>query len=445
MFQAWATRRLAGVSYVSDLRIVLRGRDFRRLFGTRLVSQFSDGIFQLAVAGYAFFSPEKQTSVADVAAAFAVLLLPYSIVGPFAGVFIDRWSRRQILVIGPLVRAALLLLAAVVVAVQAPDWMFYAVAFGVLGVNRFFLAALGASLPHVVPKDTLMIANAVTPTSGTVVTFVGAGVGFGLRWLFGPEHFGTAGILLISGVIFATSSMIARQMSRELLGPTFDPERPQARDAVRNVVSGLVDGVRYVAHRRGPAAALGSMAAHRVLYGMSLGMVLMLYRYYFTTDAEVGLMALSGVVATSGLGYFAAAFLTPWATQHFRIETWIPITLALCGALEFVLCVPFQQWGFLVTGFVTGVLGQSGKICTDVVVQSGVADAYRGRVFSIYDLLFNGMMVVGVSLSALLLPADGRSIFVLTMITVLYFVAAGAYRLAVLQVVRQATPVTAQP
>ncbi len=369
--------------------------------------------------------PEKQTSVADVAAAFAVLLLPYSIVGPFAGVFIDRWSRRQILVIAPLIRAALLLLSALVVVVQAPDWLFYATAFGVLGVNRFFLSALGASLPHVVPKDTLMIANAVTPTSGTVVTFVGAGLGFLMRWILGPDHIGTAVILLTSGVIFASSAMVARKMSRELLGPSFDPERPQARDAVRNVLSGLVDGVRYVAHRRGPAAALGSMAAHRVLYGMSLGMVLMLYRYYFTTDAEVGLMALSGVVATSGLGYFAAAFLTPWATQHFRIETWIPITLALCGLLEFLLCVPFQQWGFLITGFVTGVLGQSGKICTDVVVQSGVADAYRGRVFSIYDLLFNGMMVVGVTLSALLLPPDGRSIFVLILITVLYFVAAG--------------------
>ena len=83
------------MSFVSDLRVVLRGRDFRRLFGTRLVSQFSDGIFQFAVYGYAFFTPEKQTSAAEAAAAFAVLLLPYSILGPFVGVFIDRWPRRR--------------------------------------------------------------------------------------------------------------------------------------------------------------------------------------------------------------------------------------------------------------------------------------------------------------------------------------------------------------
>ncbi|GAA0971096.1 MFS transporter [Acrocarpospora macrocephala] len=425
------------MSYLSDLRVVLQGRDFRRLFGTRLVSQSSDGIFQVAVAGYAFFSPEKQTSVADVAAAFAVLLLPYSIVGPFAGVFIDRWSRRQILVIGPLVRGVFLFGAAAAVAAHAPDWVFYAAAFGVLGVNRFFLAALGASLPHVVPADRLMMANAVTPTSGTVVTFIGAGVGFLLQRAFGTGHGGTAGILVISGVIFGSSSLIAATMKRDLLGPAYDPDRPQTKEALRNVVTGLRDGARHVLHRRGPSSALGSMAAHRLLYGMSMGLVLLLYRYYFSDNPVAGLEQISGVVATSGVGYFAAALITPWATQRFRIETWIPMMLVAAGALEFVLCVPFWEPGFLVAGFVLGITGQSIKICTDTVVQRDIEDAYLGRIFSIYDFLFNGMFVVGVSIAALLLPPNGRSVGVLALICVLYGVSALTYR----AVARQ--PVTA--
>ena len=211
------------MSFVSDLRVVLEGRDFRRLFGTRLVSQFSDGIFQFAVAGFAFFSPEKSTSAVEIAAGLAVLLLPYSILGPFVGVFIDRWSRRQILVIAPLVRGVLLLAAAALVAADAPDAVFYAAALGVLGVNRFFLAALGASLPHVVPADRLMVANAVTPTSGTVMTFVGVGVGYLLRTIFGSDHRGTAVLLVASGLIFGLSALIARTMDRELLGPAYDP------------------------------------------------------------------------------------------------------------------------------------------------------------------------------------------------------------------------------
>ena len=86
------------MSYASDLRLVLKGRDFRWLFATRLVSALADGVFQVGVAGYVLFSPEQEATAAEAAATAAVLLLPYSVLGPFAGVFIDRWRRRQILV-----------------------------------------------------------------------------------------------------------------------------------------------------------------------------------------------------------------------------------------------------------------------------------------------------------------------------------------------------------
>ena len=64
------------MTFLADLRQVLRSRDFRRLFGTRLLAQTSDGIFQVALASYVFFSPERQPSASAVAAASAALLLP---------------------------------------------------------------------------------------------------------------------------------------------------------------------------------------------------------------------------------------------------------------------------------------------------------------------------------------------------------------------------------
>ncbi|MFD8528987.1 MFS transporter [Streptosporangium canum] len=416
------------MSFVSDLRVVLEGRDFRRLFGTRLVSQFSDGIFQFAVAGFAFFSPEKSTSAVGIAAGLAVLLLPYSILGPFAGVFIDRWSRRQILVIAPLVRGALLLLAAALVAAGAPDALFYTAALAVLGVNRFFLAALGASLPHVVPADRLMVANAVTPTSGTVLTFVGVGAGYLLRMIFGSDHRGTAVLLVASGLVFGLSALIARTMGRELLGPAYDPDRPQARAAVRHVLSGLADGARHLARHRAAAAAMGAMATHRFVYGMCTAMLVLLSRYYFAENAEDALNAVSIVVATSGVGYALAILVTPWATERFGIERWVQAMLAGAGVLTFALCAPFQQWGFAAGGFVLGIAGQSIKICADTSVQRDVEDAYLGRAFSIYDMLFNGTYVLAAALAAALLPADGRSLPVLGIITAGYLGGAALYR-----------------
>src|SRR5215207_10337206 len=103
--------RLRGVGlaggFVTDLRTVLRGRGFRRLFAIRVCGQVGDGVFQVAMASYVFFSPERHATAPAAAQAFAVLLLPYSLVGPFAGVVLDRWRRRQVLLIANLVRAAL--------------------------------------------------------------------------------------------------------------------------------------------------------------------------------------------------------------------------------------------------------------------------------------------------------------------------------------------------
>lgn len=427
------------MSFVADLRVVLQGRDFRRLFGTRLVSQFSDGIFQFGVTGFAFFSPESQTTALEVAAGLAVLLLPYSILGPFVGVFIDRWSRRQILVVAPLVRGGLLLVAAALVAADVPDPLFYAAALCVLGVNRFFLAALGASLPHVVPHDRLMAANAVTPTCGTVITFVGAGVGFLLREVFGGDDSGSALLLVTSGVVFGTSALIARTMERSLLGPAHDPARPQTGEALRNVVVGLIDGARHLGRRRMAAATMGAMAAHRFLYGMATALGIILYRYYFTDgDPDAALRGISLVVATSGAGYFLAVIITPYATERFTIGRWVPIALASAGVLSAVLVLPFQSWGLPAAGFVLGVAGQSVKICADTTVQRDVEDAYLGRAFSLYDMLFNGMYVLAAALSAAILPPDGKSYLAVAIIGIGYLAAAPAY----LAITRSRRPVS---
>ncbi|GIH71210.1 MFS transporter [Sphaerimonospora thailandensis] len=420
------------MSFVSDLRVLLEGRDFRRLFGTRLVSQFSDGIFQFAVAGYAFFSPEKQATAAEMAVAMAVLFLPYSVFGPFVGVLIDRWSRRQILVVAPLVRGTLLLLTAGLVALSVPDEAFYGAALAVLAVNRFFLAALGASLPHVVPPERLIMANAITPTSGTVLTAVGMGVAFLLRLIFGSGHGGTAALLVISGLSFGLSAIIAATMERSLLGPAYDAARPPAGEAVRIVLRGLADGARHVVRRRRAAATLGAMATYRLLFGMSLAMAVMLYRYYFTTDdVDAALKGITLVGAATGVGFFLAMPVTPWATDRFRIETWVPAMLTACAVVEFALFATFHEWAFIVAGLLLGVAGQSVKICADTVVQRDVDDAFLGRIFSIYDMLFNVTTVMGAALAAAMLPPDGRSYLALGVISVCYLLGALTYRLIV--------------
>ena len=138
-----------------------------------MAGQFGDGVFQASLAGAVLFNPERQAHPADLAAGFAVVLLPYSFIGPFAGVLLDRWSRQRTLLIANIVRAVLVAGVAVEVMLGISGIGFYASALVVISVNRFVLAALSAGLPHVVDAPTLVGANALSTTSGGIAATIG--------------------------------------------------------------------------------------------------------------------------------------------------------------------------------------------------------------------------------------------------------------------------------
>jgi MFS family permease len=172
-------------SFGSELRAVLSERNFRWLFATRLVSQFGDGVFTAGLGTYVFFDRTSFPNPEAGAAAFAVLYLPYSLIGPFAGVFIDRWSRRQILVWSAILRAGFVVLTAAVVLSGTLGLPLYLSALAVLGVDRFFLSSLSAALPHTVSEDKLVMANAVSPTIGGLLAAAGGIAGLGARLAVG--------------------------------------------------------------------------------------------------------------------------------------------------------------------------------------------------------------------------------------------------------------------
>ncbi len=419
-----------------ELRAILAGRDFRRLYATRLISQTTDGVFQAALAGYVFFSPEQQTSPAKAATAFAVLLLPYSLVGPFAGVFIDRWSRRQILVIAPLIRAICVAAIALLLLGRDDGAGFYLAALLVLGVNRFFLSALSAALPHVVARENLVLANTISVTSGTVVAFAGAGVAYVLRLVFGGGHSGTALILFCCGAAYILTSAAATTMARDRLGPALEQALPQTRQALGNVVRGLADGARYIGTHSRAALALGAISLHRFLYGIVLIMAGLLYRNTFATSAGTGLGRFALFLTVSGAGFLLGAVLTPPVVRRYGKDAWVTGLLAAAAVLVVVAGLPFRDLPFLVLGFALGVVSQGVKLCVDTIVQETVEDAYRGRVFSVYDMLFNATFVAAAAAAAVSLPQSGRSYAVLVAVAGVYVIAAIGYRAAAAVIAR---------
>jgi MFS family permease len=436
------------------LRGVLAGRDFRRLFATRLVSQAGDGIVTAGVGTYVFFNATTFPSPEAGAAAFAVLYLPYSLLGPFAGVFLDRWSRRQILVWSALLRSLFVALTAAFMALGNRGALLYVAVLLVLGVNRFFLSALSAALPHVVTQDQLVVANSVSPTIGGISATIGGVIALGLNVVSGNTERGAAITLLAGGACYVAASLVARTMARDRLGPRRPeagrgfPQRPEAGGdmpvrpegqrlrgpvlgELASVATGLADGARYVVRRRGPAAALGATGGFSLMFGPLFLMSVLLYRNYFYRSSVSAAEGHFGVlVALAGVGYACAALLTPPATRRLAKPTWITLMLAASAVITFVLGETFLQLAYLAIGFCLYLTRQGVAICAVTILQEGVDDAYRGRVFAFYDMMFNAAYVAGAALSATIMPASGHSPLLIALVASGFAVVAAGYWLA---------------
>jgi MFS family permease len=430
MLRRWTTQS----SFARDLRIVLAERNFRRLFATRLISQTGDGVFTAGLGSYVFFNATKFPDPASAAGAFAVLYLPYSLIGPFAGVFIDRWSRRQILVWSALIRAAFVALTAALVASGNLGVPLYASVLAALGVDRFFLSSLSAALPHVVAADKLVMANSVAPTAGGIMASAGGLAALGVHLVTGGGQGGSAVTLLAAGVCYITAGLVAATMNRELLGPNraAGERRPgRVLAELAAVAAGLAAGARYLWHRRGPAAALGATGSNRFLYGILFLMSLLLYRNYFyrLAGANAALGSYSLLVAASAVGYASAALVTPAATRRLAKPTWIAVLLAAAAVVTGPLGATFRPLPFLIIGFALNLISQGVAICSTTIIQEQVDDAYRGRVFAFYDMMFNVTFVVGAAIGAAFMPMTGKSYPLLVVVAAGYLLAAVGYRI----------------
>ena len=411
-----------------DLRELLRSSLFRRLFATRLASQFGDGVFQVALAAYVVFSPEKQATAADVAKAFATLLIPFTVVGPFAGVFLDRWRRRQVLVYANLLRGVLVAVVAVLVAANDSGPAFYASALAVLSVNRFILAGLSAALPQAVDNDRLIIANAVTPTAGTAAASLGALVGFTVHAAIGDGDRSTVVILMTSAAMCVIAGLTARTMPVGSLGPT-NPPATSTWNELRVVGQGLAEGLGHLRRRAPAAAALAALAANRFCYGITTIMVLLLFRNTFNApgDTGAGLQGFGTVAVVSAAGYLLSAVASPAILRRMELQTWIAGCLLGSAAVLAASLSWFEVVPLLAGALVLGFLAQGQKICTDTLVQRNIDDEYRGRVFSLYDMLYNGAFVAAAAVAAATLPASGKSTALLAATAGVYAAAAAIY------------------
>jgi MFS family permease len=403
---------------------VSKGSRLNRILTIRWSGQLTDGLFQSALASFVLFSPERAPNAISAALAFAVVLLPYSLIGPYVGIFLDRFSRQRIIRNCNYIRAANLLIIAWLVNSSSTGIVLTLFVLFAFGVNRLILSGLSAGLPLLVKKEELIAANALAVTGGTIWVVIGGGIGIGIKNLLSQNSdadFADAVVILIASLGFLTAALACFRLNKYEIGPLEHEVSAESR-GYKEVLEGLMilrshsdalRGILSIGIQRGGITALTLMA-------------LLLERNSFNdpADPDAGLAGFGMALAIAGIGIGLGAIISPYGVIEFGRHRWMRLLMFLCIPPLLIYAAGINEISMIGSAFLVGLCGQGIKVTNDALVQSKITDEYRGRVFAFYDVAVNAGIVTGAIGAALILPDNGVTAFLPITVALFYLFAA---------------------
>ena len=365
------------------------GRDFRRLLGAQFAAQAADGASQAVIANILVLEPLGQGTSGRVLEVSVLTLLPYSLIAPFLGVFVDRWARRSILVTTSALRVLLLGAAIAALVGGAAETTLYGVALVLLGLGRLFLTAKGASLPVTLREKHLLQGNSISGGGGMIAALVGGVVGLAAIAFSGPAPaLGLAAVLYV--VSAAVAASIGSAMRADRRG-TAALSKEVARVAVE-----LWDGLRQAWRRapvRLPLAAIFLLRV--VVIFVAIATILVIKEQFPQAGDQFGRLSVSALaLGAAGVGAFIGAATAPLIGARLERSELILVGFGVSSLGLLTLGWVASLTAMLVLALVTGYGTFVAKVAVDALVQEGMPDEYRGRAFSLYDMLYNLASVV---------------------------------------------------
>jgi MFS family permease len=366
------------------IRALLAERDFRVLIGAQVLAQAADGLAQAALTYELVLEPLQEGTPGRILGLFVLTLLPYSMISPFMGVFVDRWPRRGLLVWTNVVRAVLLISLPAWSPAVGGDGELLGTLLVILAFGRLFLTTKGAVLPAVLHDRHLLRGNALSAGTGMVAALAGGVIGVVLLGVT-PD----AGPLLGAGLCYAVAAWLSTRLSEP-----FDHE--QAHDtglsaAARRVGRDLVEGLRAIWSRAGARLPLLAIFIVRTI-GMfvAVAAILVIKEVYPDAADDSGKLTSSALaLGTAGAGAFAAAVFASVMGGRLDRPRLILAGFLVSGTGIVALGGVVDIYAVLGLTFVGGFGTFLTKVAVDAQVQHVLPDDLRGRAFALYDILYN--------------------------------------------------------
>lgn len=375
---------------------ILRQRNFALLWFGQLVSLTGDWVLIITLPFYVY---QLTGSTLATGAMFIVQMLPRVLFGSLAGVFVDRWNRKWTMIMADLLRANILLL---LLLIHSRDllWLVYTVGTLETTISLFFTPARTALVPNIVDKEHLVAANSLDSVADNLTRLIGPSIGGALLGLLGT----ITGVALIDSLSYLISGLlimliIVPPVQKETQVVTeHAPEAQTFKATLVEVWKEWLDGLRIVKNEQIIRAIFIVMGLTVLADSPITALIVPLVKDIL----HGGAAALGWLMTLRGLGGLLGGFITERLNKTVRVKYLIMVGLVIDGfALLAVVNFPNLSFALLLMA-VAGIAAMFWIINAVTMLQSNVADAYRGRVFGAYDTTASLLAVASMTVASTL-------------------------------------------
>lgn len=369
----------------------LRHRNFALLWFAGLISLTGDWILRIALPFYVY---QRTGSVLSMGLMFIATTLPGVVLGSLAGVFVDRWNRKQTLVMASFLQGLLLLL---LLMAQSVEWLWvvYPVAFLESLIAQFFGPAENALLPQLVATERLTEANALNAVNNNLALLIGPVMGGALIGFLGLP-----GVVLLDSASFLIAGMLIWLISEP--GESPGKEGKPAGTAATVIVASWksfwrewLEGLQLVTTDRSISALF--VAGGIAVLGEGIFTVLLIP---FVELMHGGSVVLGWLLTIRGLGGLFGGLIIGFVSRLVLPHRVFPLSLGLIGLLALLMYNASALAWILVLLFLLGVPAMAAQISSQTLFQSQVSDQLRGRVFGAFGATVAVLMLSGQGLAS---------------------------------------------